>query len=100
MFQQMSEEKFDNLRQSYPSFEVGYLSSTPVGNALYELFLYRELGTLQQLSYATDAVAERDKYAAVLDRIAALPKNAPYGAGTVIARNARLTELNHNILAE
>ena len=107
MFQQMDKEKFDNLRHLFPVSGIPYWSFTPIGDALQELLLYRELGTLQQLSYATDAVgelrmvkAERDKYAADLDRIAALPKNAPYGAGTVIARNARLTELNHNILAE
>lgn len=79
MFQQMNEALFDYLLST--AIEHG----NNVGDALQELKLYRELGTLQQLSYATDAVRvetanricaleeERDKYAMALAQIAEFP---------------------------
>jgi len=65
----MSEKEFNTLFRLYP-----YGGS--IGYALRELLLYRDLGTLQQLSYATDAVAElrtvkeeRDKFREALYEI-------------------------------
>ena len=52
MFQQMDEETFQRLRD-----ESG-LCVNDAMRVLEELHLYRELGTLQQLSYATDAAGE------------------------------------------
>lgn len=52
MFEQMSAERFETMRNG-----VG-LSPDDACSALEELLLYRELGTLQQLSLATDAVGE------------------------------------------
>lgn len=84
MFQQMSEEDFRKVRSA--ANYGGRYSRQSVRDICEELLLYRYLGTLQQLSYATDAVAERDEYADALDQIASAP-HAP--DAYLVARAAR-----------
>lgn len=84
MFKQMDEDAFNSLQRLYSSFWAEHPGSTQINDALSELLLYRKLGTLQQLSYATDAAAElrkakaeRDKYVTALGQIASCTSSFP-----------------------
>jgi hypothetical protein len=63
MFQQIDEEALSELRHFWQP------QGCELGEALEELHLYRDLGTLQQLSYATEISKQLNEIGSGINRL-------------------------------